>query len=270
MTLISSLHNSHIKQIRALRSRKERERTGQFFAAGIQIVVEATRQGAGVETLVVAPKLLTSRLGREVVGQLRHAGVACLEVTPEVFDSLTERESAQGLGAVVRQRWERLSCVQLNDERCWVVLEGVQYPGNLGAILRTSDATGGAGVILLGATADPFDPTALRASTGAIFSQRLVRANLAEFAAWRGRQIALVIGTSPAASADYRSIRYAAPLVLALGSEGSGLSAELRALCDRTIRIPMVGQSDSLNLAIAAALVLYEVYRHQRPLELAL
>jgi RNA methyltransferase, TrmH family len=270
MTPISSSHNPRIKQIRALRTRKERERTGQFFVEGIQVVAEAVRQRAAVETLVVAPDLLTSRFGCAVVEQARGAGVAYLEVTPAVLDSLTAKEASQGIAAVVRQRWERLDHIRFDDARCWVALEGVQYPGNLGTILRTSDAVGGAGAILLGPTADPFDPTAVRASTGAIFGQRLVRASLDEFAAWKRCWGVRVIGTSPAAPADYRAARYAPPVVLALGSEGDGLSADLRALCDLTVRIPMVGRGDSLNLAIAAGLVLYELYRQQQPFEITM
>ncbi len=188
----------------------------------------------------------------------------CLEVLPEVFQSLAVKDLAQGIGAVVRQRWEPLERVRPADGCSWVALDAVQYPGNLGTILRTSDAVGGAGVILLGHTADPYDPAAVRASTGAIFSQRLVRTSFEQFVAWRHRHNAVIVGTSPAAALDYRAVAYRPPLVLCMGSEGCGLSRDMQALCDVTVKIPMVGRSDSLNLAVATSIMLYEVFQQHR------
>jgi TrmH family RNA methyltransferase len=150
-----------------------------------------------------------------------------------------------------------------------VALDAIQYPGNLGTILRTCDATGAAGVILLGATSDPYDPESVRASVGAIFSLQLARASPAEFAAWKRERGISVAGTSPAAALDYRAAAYAPPVVLLMGCERSGLPPALQALCDVLVRIPMVGRSDSLNLAVATSLMLYEVFRQRRPLELA-
>jgi RNA methyltransferase, TrmH family len=266
MTPISSLHNPRVKQLRALRSRRERDETGRFFIEGAQLVAAAAEQRAAIELLVVAPALLRSRFGQEVARELGR-GLPTFEVTPEVLRSIAGRDDVQGLGAVVCQRWRRLD--QLAAASCRVALDGVQYPGNLGTILRTSDATGGAGVVLLGPTADPHDPLAVRASTGAIFGQELARASPAELARWaRGGGVA-VVGAAPDATLDYRAVRYPARLLVAMGSEGQGLSGEVRELCDTLVRIPMVGRADSLNLAIATGLVLYEVFRQQRPLESA-
>jgi RNA methyltransferase, TrmH family len=264
MTTISSPQNPRIKQIRALRSRKERERTGLFFVEGVQLVAAALEHRAPIELLVVAPELLSSAVGREVARRLGSAAPR-LEVTARVFASFSDREDVQGLGAVVRQRWTLLERVARGDRRCRVALDGVQYPGNLGTILRTSDAAGGAGAILIGPTADPHDPAAVRASTGAVFTQELSRASPAQLAAWAGARGATVVGASPGASVDYRLARYEAPVVLAMGSEGHGLSPTVRGLCRTLVHIPMVGSGDSLNLAIATGLVLYEVFRQQRP-----
>jgi TrmH family RNA methyltransferase len=269
MPIISSTQNPHIKRIRALRLRKERERTQCFFVEGLQSLIEATQFEAPIETLVVAPELLASQRARALVAQQIARGVACLEVTADVFDTLAAKDVAQGVAAIVRQRWCGLAGIRPDPQSCWVALDSIQYPGNLGTILRTCDAIGGAGVILLGPTSDPYDPAAVRASVGAIFSQQLVRAGVAEFADWKRERHVMVAGTSPAAAVDYRTVAYQPPVALLMGCERSGLPPPLQALCDVMVHIPMRGRSDSLNLAVATSLMLYEVFRQQRPAELA-
>jgi len=262
MIAVSSMHNARIKAIRALKHRKERTRTGLFWIEGVRAVAEAAQLGAAIELLVVARSLLASQFGAALVDRLERDGCPTLEVTSAVFDSLAARDVGQGVGAVLRQRWLALDNVR--PEGSWVALEATQYPGNIGTILRTADAVGGRGVILLGATADPYDPQCIRASVGAIFGQRLVRAGVAEFADWKRRSNAVVVGTSPAAPEDYRRADYAPPAVLLMGGERAGLSAELRSLCDVMVGIPMVGRNDSLNLAVATSLVLYELFERGR------
>src|SRR5581483_4363979 len=197
-----------IRRIRGLRGRKERERSGLAFVEGIRPVVEAARQPATLETLVIAPGLLTSGLAHDLLREQRAAGTPCLYVSEAVFGTLTARERPQGLGAVVRQRWQRLEQVAHAEGGCWVALEAVQDPGNLGTILRTADAVGAAGVILLGPATDPYDPAAMRASMGAVFTQQLARAQPAEFAQWVRQRGIAVVGTSGAAPYDYRAIAY--------------------------------------------------------------
>ena len=264
MPLISSHSNARVKQVRALRQRKERERTGLFFVEGIRLVGEAVQTDAELETLVVAPELLTSVFGQGLVERQRWKGVACLEVTAEVFESISAREGPQGIGAVVRQQWAALADVTPGDELCWTALVAVQDPGNLGAILRVSDAVGGAGVILVGASTDPYDPAAVRGSMGAVFSQRLVRATFEELSAWKAASPFAVVGTAGDAPHDYQAVGYPRPLILLMGSEREGLSPQQRAVCDILVRIPMVGRSDSLNLAVATGVVLYEIFNQRR------
>ncbi len=262
--VVSSKGNPTIKQIRSLRHRKEREQSGSFFVEGIRIVGEAVDLCADIELGIVAPELLSSEFGQDIVQRLRRDGIPCLEVTEDVFQSISLKEGPQGIGAVVRQRWETLDQVRLSSELCWIAVDSVQDPGNLGTMLRTSDAVGGAGVILLGPATDPHDPAALRASMGAIFSQRLVRASFAELAQWKRRHEYVVVGTSDAATTDYQEVVYRPPLVVLMGSERQGLSSEQQALCDLVVRIPMVGRSDSLNLAVATGVMLYEVFNQNR------
>jgi TrmH family RNA methyltransferase len=262
--LITSRQNPRVKEVRALLSRKERDRSGLFFIDGFQAVAEAIRLRAGLELLIVAPERLPGAWAHDLVAGRRNAGLPCLEVSGEVFDTLAAK-GGQGIGAVVRQCWEPLDRLRPADDLCWVALADVQYPGNLGTILRTADAVGASGVILLGQTTDPYDPLAVRASLGTILSQRLVRTSLDEFAAWKRRHGVAVVGAAPTAPTDYRAAAYPAPVVLLMGGERRGLSPEQEALCDALVRIPMVGRRDSLNLAIAAGLMLYEVFRRHHP-----
>jgi TrmH family RNA methyltransferase len=265
--MISSANNATVKQIRQLRTRKERDRTGMFYVEGIRIVAQAALSGAEIETCVISPELLASEYAWEIVRDLRAKGVPVLELSPQAFGSISFKENLQGMGAVVRSRLERLEDVELSaDTLGWVTLDHVGNPGNLGAILRTSDAVGCAGVLMLGDTTDPYHPAALRASMGAVFAQRLVRAGFDEFVRWKDAHGYTVAGTSGAAETEYRDVSYPRPVVLLMGSERMGLSAEQQAACDLTVRIPMVGTGDSLNLAVATSVVLYEVFHQHRGL----
>lgn len=260
--MIASRHNPAVRQVRALTHKRARDQTGLFLVEGIRLVAQALAVGAPVQELIVAPELLTSEFARELVVRSQATGIPCLDVSPDAFMSLSVREHAQGLAAVVRQRWARLAEILPAQDARWVALWEPQDPGNLGTILRTSDAVGAAGVILLGASTDPHDPTAVRASMGAIFSQRLVRATFAEFMRWASEQGCAVVGAAGVGAIDYRAYRYAAPFALLMGSEQHGLTSEQQAACTAVVRIPMVGESDSLNLAVATSVILYEAF-HQ-------
>jgi TrmH family RNA methyltransferase len=157
-----------------------------------------------------------------------------------------------------------LERIAAEEDPCWIMLETVRSPGNLGTILRTSEAVGGSGLILLGNAVDPYDPATVRATMGSLFSQRLVCTTPEEFHSWRGRQRCALIGTMPSASIDYQALDYRGPLVLLMGDERKGLSPDLQAICDVVVRIPMVGGADSLNLSIAASLMLYEDFNQRR------
>jgi TrmH family RNA methyltransferase len=148
------------------------------------------------------------------------------------------------------------------------VLESLQSPGNLGTILRTSEAIGGAGVILLDTTIDAYHPGTVRASMAAMFRQRFVRATLPQLLAWKERHGCSLVGTSPAARDDYRAVSYPRPTLLFMGGERKGLSAQQQAACDIVVKLPMVGSCDSLNLAVATGVMLYELFEHHRTTEL--
>ncbi|MCK9494430.1 MAG: RNA methyltransferase [Dehalococcoidia bacterium] len=261
--LITSTANERIKRIRALQMRKERERTGLTFVEGIRSVVEAVQVEAPIDALVVCPKLLKGKTGWDAVALACSREVEVIEVDEPVFRTLSKRDGPQGIAAVLRQRWERLRDVEPGDGSTWVALESAADAGNIGTIVRTCDATGAEGVILLDHTADPFDPVAMRASTGAVFTSRLVRSSFPELREWAQAHGLTMVGTAGDAAEDYRTADYGARTIVLMGSERAGLPEAYQAACDRMVSIPMRGRADSLNLAVATGLVLYEVL-HQR------
>jgi TrmH family RNA methyltransferase len=262
--LITSTANSAIKQIRKLKEKKYRNQTGLFYVEGLRIIFEALQQGAEMEYLVVSPDLLTSELAWQKVEEENRRGIQVLQVNQSVFRSLASKENPQGISAVIHQRWLEASTLSLEDQDLWVALDSVADPGNLGTILRTIDAVGGKGVFLLDNSTDPYDLTAIRASMGAIFSQKLVRTTSEKFLHWKRDQEISLIGTSDRAEADFSEISYPRPMILLMGSERMGLTKEHIEACDQVVSIPMVGKSDSLNLAVAAGVMLYEIFNQQR------
>ena len=262
--LITSRQNAQVKQIRSLLIRKHRARAGLFLVEGLQLVTEAAQMGAVVETLVIAPGLLTEGARRAVIAVERQGPARRVEVTPEVMESISPRHGGEGVAAVVRQRWERLNWVDPGDAPCWVAVSRIGQPWSIGTIVRVCAAVGGGGVILIGDSTDPYDPMAVRASLGTIFSQRLVKASLTDLAVWKQRHGCHVIGTSPAAKADYQEIVYAPPVIVFMGSERLGMSPEQQAICDAMVSIPMPGRCESHHVAVATGIVLYEILNQQR------
>ena len=260
--MISSHRNALVKRIRKLQQKKYRELEGAFFAEGIRVVLTALEQEAPVETLIYAPDLLTSEAALNALWEQRAAGRDVVSVTADVFQALSGRDNAVGLGAVVRARVGLLDDLVVNDRDVVVALQDISDPGNLGTIMRTVDAAGAAGIILLGQSTDPFHPTAVRASMGAVFSVPLAALdealNLLPWARRRGLQI---VATSAHAAQSFWGAPYRLPTLLLFGSEGQGLSAQMSSQADLAVSIPMSGVSSSLNLAVAAGLMLYELRR---------
>ncbi|WP_245863522.1 TrmH family RNA methyltransferase [Candidatus Viridilinea mediisalina] len=258
--MITSTANPTIKALRALRQRKAREASGTCLIEGIRLVGEAARSGC-IECLVVAPELLRSDFAVELVAQQRATGCAVIEVSATVFQHLAQKDGPQGLAAVVRQAWVRLDQLDLRQHLGWVALMEPADPGNLGTIIRTVEAVGGGGVILIGPSADPYDPAALRAAMGATFAVALVQTTWPAFCVWLDACGLPLVGTSDQAATHFQQIKYPQPLVLLMGSERHGLDASQQAACQQLARIPMLGHSDSLNLAVATGIMLYELLR---------
>jgi TrmH family RNA methyltransferase len=264
--LITSRNHPMVRRLRGLHARAERDRTGLFLIEGVRFLANAVQRRAKIDTLLVAPELLNNPFGKKLVRQLARSGTRCLDVTPEVLHSAAQTDDPQGVVAAVRQEWTTLSETPPDDGLCWLAVSTVQSSGNLGSLMRTSDAVGASGVLFLTDGPDPYDPAAVRASMGSVFALRYARVSVGELMAWKRRHECELVGTSPAAELDYQEHRYRRPGILFLGWERRGLSAEEQALCDVMVRIPMAGRCDSLNLAIAASVMLYEVFNQHRRL----
>lgn len=262
--IITSFSNQKVKFIRKLEQRKYRQEAQQYFIEGLRTVGEAVQTGAPLETLVIAPDLLVSDFGQSLLGLPGVKDVPKLTVSPEIYEKLSHKQGPQGIGAVVRQVWHALPAVQVQHEDVWVALDAVADPGNLGTIMRTAEAVGCRGIILLGSSTDPYDPRAVKASMGAIFSLSLVQAEWAEFLRWARANHLKLVGTSDRAKRDYQDMAYSSPLALLMGSERHGLDQTRIAACNTMVRIPMKGRSDSLNLAVATGVLLYEIYNQSR------
>lgn len=263
---ISSTSNPLVKRIRALARRKEREKEGAFYVDGIQGVWQALDAGAPVETIVLAPDLLTSEAAVERVARAEVEGVRIAHVSADVFRSVSDREHPSGLGAIVRIEPRTLADVELNPDSLVVALEDVGNPGNVGTIVRTADGAGAGPVVLAGASTDPYDPAAVKASMGTIFSVPVHRAGrVDEVLEWaRGRDLSIVT-TSARATQLFSEARYDLPALLLLGSEGRGLDPETIARGDVQVRIDMAGVATSLNVAVAAGILMYEIRRRGAP-----
>ncbi len=260
--VITSTANPLVKRLRALGDRKQRRREGAFFVEGLQPVWQAVEGGATIELLVIAPELLMSARAQGLVAEQEARGVRIARLSAAIFASLSERDGPTGLGAIVRTQTTPLAALEVRPDAPFIALYEIGNPGNLGTIIRTADATGAGGVILIGETTDPFAPAAVKASMGALFAMPIAQVgDPAEFFAWAHAQGVAVVTTSARAPAEHWATDYPRPLALLLGSEGDGLPPELLQQGDLQVRIPMIGTARSLNLAVAAGVLLYEIRR---------
>lgn len=263
--LVTSTANPHLKRARRLRQRKQRDKQQAFFVEGIQPVTQAVRHGAPLQTLLAAPEILGRHPAAEMVDEQRAAGIEVVEVSAEAFASISDRDDPSGLAAIVSTRPAALDELEITGDSVVVALDEVGNPGNLGAIIRTLDSVGGAGVILMGPATDPYHPTAVKASMGTIFARPVCRvASFTELRAWAEEKGLSVVTTSAKTEADLWATDIPLPCVLVFGSEGRGLPIEVLTAGDVAVRIPIEGSASSLNLAIAASVLLYEVQRRRR------
>lgn len=254
--LITSLSNPLVKQVRALKTRKKRSESGSFLVEGLHHIGSAIEAGWDVQTIIYAPELLSGDYAVSLLAAAVRGGMMTQPVSVKVMDSLAEKDNPQGVLAVVRQRDLRLS--GLSSVSSGVALVSPQDPGNVGTILRTIDAVGADALFLLEGGVDLYHPTCVRASMGTLFWKPVLQAGFEEFSAWaRGKGIRL-IGTSAHAKVEYHQFDPGdSAWVLLLGSEQKGLSEEQIAACEVTVSLPMRGKVSSLNLSVAAGILLY-------------
>lgn len=260
---ISSAANPLVKRVRLLADRRHRRREGAFVVEGIQPVWRAVEAGWEIEALIAAPDLLAGSAAAGMLAQQEAKGVRVARLSRELFVRLSGREGPTGLAAIVRGRVRGLHDLAVPPDAVFVALHRIANPGNLGTIIRTADAVGGSGVVLIGDCADPFAPAAVKASMGSLFAVGVAHApDAGAFSGWAAGNGIQVLATSGAAENEHWSAQYRPPLAVLFGSEGDGLPQDLLARADLRIRIPMTGTAESLNLAVAAAVMLYEVRRH--------
>jgi TrmH family RNA methyltransferase len=260
---ITSLANPIVKDIKALTQKKSREEAGVFLAEGLKLVIDALDLDWSIRTLVYAKAAKGRPLVEQVAARTVAAGGLVLEVSEKIIGSITRRDNPQLVVGIFEQRWMPLKNFHPTEGETLVALDRVRDPGNLGTIIRTADAAGASGVILVGETTDPFSLETVRATMGSVFAMPVARATAEEFLAWKRTAGVTVVATHLAGAVDYRDIDYRKrPVVLLMGNEQSGLPDALANEADALARIPQAGRADSLNLAVATAVMLFEARRH--------
>lgn len=256
---ITGFSNPTVKYLRSLREKKLRKREGKFLAEGLRLLTDARECGHIPELLVMAtsrdPHPLIDALERDVIG----AGGEVIETTPDILAKITGKSNPQAVAGVFAEFDTSVESVDRSASQIWLVAQELRDPGNLGTMLRTGDAVGAGGLILLDDCADPFSVESVRASMGAIFTQKLVQARWDEFLPWLRGDAGQLVAASLRDAVPYRGAPYSAPCFVMVGNESQGLPEDYEAECDLRVTMPMRGRADSLNAAVAAAVLAYEV-----------
>ena len=257
-----------MKDIKALALKKFRDQQNAFIAEGLKLVIDALDLGWTIKTLIFAKSALGNQAVEKVASRTVAAGGDVLEVSEKVLSAITRRDNPQAVVGVFSQKYLPLKDVRPKNGDVWVALDRVRDPGNLGTVMRTVDAVGAKGVILIGDTTDPFAVETVRATMGSVFAVPVVKTTPDAFLAWRKGFPGLVAGTHLKGAVDYRSVDFSnKPVLLLMGNEQQGLPDDLAASCDRLLRIPQAGRADSLNLAVATGVMLFEIRRGALTLE---
>jgi TrmH family RNA methyltransferase len=260
---ITAFSNPLVKEIRGLRDKKNRRRDGLFVAEGLRILTEAREAGRLPEILFYGEGTRHPLLDALAV-DVEAKGGDVVETSADILHKLSGKDNPQTVLGVYRVFDLSLADIDRSAASLWIVAQSLRDPGNLGTILRTGDAVGAGGLILVDDCVDPFSVEAVRATMGALFTQRLAAAPWEEFLRWLRAGAGQLVGTSLKASLDYQEPRYAKPAFILVGNEAQGLPAAYEAECDLLVRMPMLGKADSLNAAVATAVMAYEVINQWR------
>ncbi|GAA4658308.1 RNA methyltransferase [Bartonella pachyuromydis] len=259
---ITSISNPIIKDLRVLNQKKNRNREGLFMAEGLKLVIDALNLGWTIQTLVFSKSKIGNTAIENTAARTVANGGFVIKASQKVMESLTRRDNPQTVIGIFKQQWQPLETIKEQLEDVYVALDRVRDPGNLGTIIRTADAVGAKGVILIGETTDPFSPETVRATMGSIFSIPLYHCDESAFLNWSDHFKGMIVGTHLRGSTDYRTIDFKnGPIILLMGNEKQGLTESLANHCSKLARIPQSGRADSLNLAVATAIMLYEIRR---------
>ena len=256
---VTAFSNPTVKRLRSLRDKKSRKAEGLFLAEGLRIITEARDNGRVPEIIAFSVEGAKHPLAAEIIAATEAAGGEAIETTPDILSKMSGKDNAQMVLGAYRQPATSLERIDRSQTPLWIVAQALRDPGNIGTILRTGDAVGAGGLILVDDSADPFSVEAVRASMGAIFTQEVATARWTEFVAWLRRGEGQLVGTSLRATQDYLETEYRQPCFLLIGNEQQGLPAAYEAECDLLAKIPMAGRADSLNAAIAAAVMAFAI-----------
>jgi TrmH family RNA methyltransferase len=262
---VAAFSNATVKRLRSLRDKKARREEGLFLAEGLRIVAEARDSGQLPEIIAFSAEGAKHPLAAEIIAAAEDAGADAIETTPDILAKMSGKDNPQLLLGAYRQPGTSLDRIDRSKSDLWIVAQALRDPGNLGTILRTGDAAGAGGLILIDDCVDPFSVEAVRASMGAMFTQAIATARWEEFVPWLRSGRGQLVGTSLKASVDYRLPTYEAPTFLLIGNEAQGLPDAYEKECNLRVKIPMMGKADSLNAAMATVIMAYEVLRQRSP-----
>jgi len=256
---VTAFSNTTVKRLRSLRDKKARREEGLFLAEGLRILAEARDSGRLPEIVAFSAEGAKHALAAEIIAATEAAGGEAIEVPPDLLSKMSGKDNPQMLLGAYRQPATSLEAIDRATAPLWIVAQALRDPGNIGTILRTGDAAGAGGLILIDDSADPFSVEAVRASMGAVFTQDVATARWDEFLPWLRSGPGELVGTSLKATHDYLEAEYAQPCFLLIGNEQQGLPADYEAECDLLVKIPMAGRADSLNAAMATAVTAFAV-----------
>ena len=256
---VTAFSNSTVKLLRSLRDKKARRAEGLFLAEGLRILTEARDSGQLPEIIAFSPEGAKHPLAAEIIAATEAAGGDAIETSADILSKMSGKDNPQMLLGAYRQPEVSLERIDRSKADLWIVAQALRDPGNIGTILRTGDAVGAGGLILVDDSADPYSVEAVRASMGAIFTQAVAVARWPEFLAWLRSGEGQLVGTSLKATEDYLEAEYRRPCFLLIGNEQQGLPADYEDECDSLVKIPMAGRADSLNAAVAAAVMAFQV-----------
>jgi len=256
---VTAFSNATVKLLRSLRDKKARRAEGLFLAEGLRILTEARDSGRLPEIVCLFPAGAKHPLAGEIIAATEAAGGDAIETTPDILSKMSGKDNPQMLLGAYRQPDTSLGQIDRAAAPLWIVAQALRDPGNIGTILRTGDAVGAGGLILIDDSADPFSVEAVRASMGALFTQAIATARWPEFLSWLRSGEGQLVGTSLKATDDYLAAEYRRPCFLLVGNEQQGLPTDYEAECDLLVKIPMAGRADSLNAAMATAVMAFAI-----------
>lgn len=264
---LSSLENPQVKEVVHLRERNYRDKTSLFLIEGYRETLRAYEGKVDIKTLFICPDLFLGENEPDLIAKVKARGAKIVETTPKVFHKMSYRDRPDGLISVARQA--RSGLKELDDwlktkaNPLLVIAEAIEKPGNLGTILRSCDAAGCDALIVCDKCTDIYNPNVVRASVGTLFTVKVFETSSQEMLAFLKEKAIAMLAAMPQAKALYTEIDMKGPVAIALGTEQLGLSEQLKKGASLQVRIPMLGKADSLNVAMATTLILYEAVRQR-------